>query len=85
MSDADINRLYLALPCLPGCQCIRVLQVLPPLGKDSKESPNECSLNVVDLRDEPGYMALSYVWRVIEPPPDTILCDGVRVLVTLNS
>lgn len=65
---------------------IRVLDILPvdSLAPDSDNALVRAKIRVIDLQNEPIFTALSYVWGNFWPEPDFILCEDVKVNVSIN-
>ncbi|KAF2818793.1 HET-domain-containing protein [Ophiobolus disseminans] len=55
------------------------------MGAEGLDEPLRCDLSVSNLDEKPQYTALSYVWGVMAPIPDTVVCGGVLLPVTANA
>ncbi|OTA83788.1 hypothetical protein M434DRAFT_61644, partial [Hypoxylon sp. CO27-5] len=59
----------------------RLLRLFPDQDDDA---PLRCSLEAADLADNPGFIALSYVWGATAQPPHVVLCNDHPFEVTEN-
>jgi Heterokaryon incompatibility protein (HET) len=77
------SKLHRTLP-LPrdSDTAIRLLRLEKP--QDPHDTIIRCTLYVADLRDEPEFKAVSYVWGKYSSLKDTIICNGQRYEVTKN-
>lgn len=73
------RQLYVDIPLRHDQECIRILT----LHGGSWTAAIECSLESVDLDDQPSFEALSYCWGPLDPPGE-IRVNGHRLHVTPN-
>jgi hypothetical protein len=85
MSCHDIPAYYSTLQLARDTKCIRLLHVQGPVGAEGLDGPLRCDLTVAELACKPSYTALSYVWGVMSPIPDTIACGTVDLPLTGNA
>ena len=64
--------IYDAHPLDSRCKDIRLLQIIPA---EDHDDPLQCWLEIVSLRDPPGYRTLSYCWGD-QSHKREIECDG---------
>jgi hypothetical protein len=84
MSNTKTTRdVYKAHPLDRESKCIRVLDI-KPLSSETGDILIETSMCVVDLEEQTGFTALSYVWGSYAVQRHTIMCDNVSFEVTSN-
>ncbi|KAK0624381.1 heterokaryon incompatibility protein-domain-containing protein, partial [Immersiella caudata] len=62
---------------------IRVLDLQPSLS-ESRDDPIRGRLRVVHLTEDPGFVALSYVWGRPSRSPRAVYCNDIPISVTKN-
>ena len=78
--DLATSSLYQSIPLPKDSKAVRLLKLAPANG----DSPISCSLILADLDQQPGFVALSYVWGSFAPVPHTISCNSISFKVTEN-
>lgn len=76
----NTSTLYQSIPLPKDSKVVRLLKLAPANG----DSPISCSLILADLDQQPGFVALSYVWGCHAPVPHTISCNSISLKVTEN-
>lgn len=78
--DLATSNSYQSIPLRKDSKAIRLLELAPATG----DAPISCSLVLADLDQQPGFVALSYVWSSFAPVPHTISCNSISLTVTKN-